>query len=57
MKCPKCQFENPDNGKFCMKYASPMEFYCPNCEAIAPATGKFFKECAYEAHRCDFTYW
>ena len=25
-----------------------MEFYCPNCKAITPATGKFCKECAYD---------
>ena len=47
MKCPKCQFENPDNAKFCIECANPMEFHCPNCGAITPATGKFCQECAH----------
>ncbi len=47
MKCPKCQFENPDSAKFCIECASPMEFHCPNCGAITPATGKFCQECAH----------
>ena len=51
MKCPKCQFENPDNAKFCIECASPMEFHCPNCEAITPATGKFCQECAYDLRK------
>jgi class 3 adenylate cyclase/tetratricopeptide (TPR) repeat protein len=25
-----------------------MEFHCPNCRAITPATGKFCKECGYD---------
>jgi hypothetical protein len=48
MKCPKCQFENPDDAKFCVECASPMEFHCPNCGAVTPATGKFCKECAFD---------
>jgi class 3 adenylate cyclase len=51
MKCPKCQFENPDNAKFCIECANPMEFHCPNCEAITPATGKFCQECAYDLRK------
>ena len=48
MLCPKCQFENPDDAKFCIECASRMEFHCPNCRAITPATGKFCKECGYD---------
>ena len=51
MKCPKCQFENPDNAKFCIECARPMEFHCPNCGAITPATGKFCQECAYDLRK------
>ena len=51
MQCPKCQFENPDNAKFCIECASPMEFHCPNCGAIKPATGKFCRECAYDLRK------
>jgi predicted ATPase/class 3 adenylate cyclase len=28
-----------------------MEFHCPNCEAITPATGKFCQECAYDLRK------
>ena len=45
MQCPKCQFENPEDAKFCIECANPMEFRCPNCGIITPATGKFCKEC------------
>jgi predicted amidophosphoribosyltransferase len=48
MKCSKCQHENPEDAKFCIECASPLEFHCPNCGAITPVTGKFCKECAYE---------
>jgi len=41
MKCSECRFENPDDAKFCVECANPMEFHCPNCKAITPATGKF----------------
>jgi class 3 adenylate cyclase len=51
MKCLKCQHENPDNAKFCIECASPMEFHCPNCGAITPATGKFCMECAYDLRK------
>jgi len=51
MKCPKCQHENPDDAKFCIECASPMEFHCPNCGAITPVTGKFCKECAYDLRK------
>ena len=51
MKCPKCQFENPEEAKFCVECATPMEFHCPNCGAITPATGKFCMECAYDLRK------
>jgi len=51
MKCPECQTDNPDDAKFCIECASPVEFHCPNCGAITPATGKFCKECAYDLRK------
>ena len=48
MLCPKCQFENPDDAKFCIECANKMEFHCPNCGTITPATGKFCKDCGYD---------
>ena len=48
MLCPNCQFENPDDAKFCIECATQMEFHCPNCGIITPATGKFCKECGFD---------
>ena len=48
MQCPQCQFENPDDAKFCIECASQMEFHCPNCGILTPVTGKFCKECGYD---------
>jgi class 3 adenylate cyclase/tetratricopeptide (TPR) repeat protein len=47
MKCTQCQFENPDNAKFCIECGAPMEFHCPQCGAITPVTGKFCMECGH----------
>lgn len=48
MFCPNCQFENPDDAKFCIECGSQLEFHCPNCGIITPVTGKFCKECGYD---------
>ena len=48
MKCPQCQAENPEDAKFCIDCAAPMELLCPNCGAPTPAKGRFCKECAYD---------
>jgi len=45
MKCPKCQHENPDEAKFCIKCGNPMEFHCPKCGANTPVSGDFCMEC------------
>ena len=47
MKCSKCQFENPENAKYCIECGTAVEFHCPKCGAITPATGKFCMECGY----------
>jgi len=47
MKCPKCQFENPDDAQFCIECGNSIEFHCPKCEAITPVTGKFCKACGH----------
>jgi len=48
MKCQKCGFDNPNEAKFCIECATPLDFHCPNCGAVTPATGKFCMECAHE---------
>jgi class 3 adenylate cyclase/tetratricopeptide (TPR) repeat protein len=47
MKCPKCQFENPDEALFCAQCGDAIEFHCPNCGAITLATGKFCIKCGH----------
>jgi len=48
MKCPKCQFENPDGAKFCIECGDPMEFRCPKCGVITPITGTYCLECGHK---------
>jgi len=31
MKCPKCQFENREEARFCKKCGTKLEFTCPSC--------------------------
>ena len=50
MRCPKCQFENPENSKFCGECGSSfeMETVCPNCGSKPPTIFKFCNECGYD---------
>ena len=45
MKCPKCQFENPDDAQFCIKCGRLMEITCPKCGSDTPIIGDFCKKC------------
>jgi class 3 adenylate cyclase len=47
MKCPKCQFENPDDAKFCNECATKLELVCPECGKVNPSGSKFCNECAH----------
>ena len=45
MKCPKCQFDNREDAKFCKECGSKLELTCPGCgNAYTPGT-KFCDEC------------
>ncbi len=46
MKCPKCQFENPEEMQFCGKCASKLELICPNCNFSNPPDFIFCGKCA-----------
>ena len=42
MKCPKCQFENPKDSKFCLECGQKLELKkCPQCGKDLPAEAKF----------------
>ena len=45
MKCPKCQFENPEGSKFCGGCGRKFDFTCSECGANNPAENKFCNEC------------
>ncbi len=47
MKCPKCQFENPDDAKFCNECANKLEHICPKCGKANQPGSKFCSECAH----------
>jgi len=49
MKCPKCQFENPEDSSFCRKCGSSMELdiTCPNCDLKHPHDSNFCNKCGH----------
>ena len=47
MKCPKCQFENREDAKFCNECGSKLEITCSSCGKINPLSSKFCNECGY----------
>jgi len=50
MKCPKCQFENPNGAKFCRDCGTSLELdlTCPNCGSSHPQGSKFCIECGHD---------
>ena len=47
MKCPQCQFENPETVKFCGECGSKIENICPKCSFNNPSQFKFCGECGH----------
>ncbi len=47
MKCPKCQFENPEGMKFCGGCGTKLEKTCPKCNSSNPPGFKFCGECGH----------
>jgi len=45
MKCPKCQFENPEDAKFCNGCGHKLELACPECGKVNPLGSRFCNEC------------
>jgi class 3 adenylate cyclase/tetratricopeptide (TPR) repeat protein len=48
MKCPECQFDNPDSMKFCGKCGSVIQLICNQCDFKNPPGFKFCGECGCE---------
>ena len=47
MKCPECQFENPESTKFCGECGTKLERICPSCNLPNPPQFKFCGECGH----------
>ena len=49
MKCPKCQFRNPEDSVFCGECGSSLELevICSNCGSKPPPGFKFCNKCGY----------
>lgn len=45
MKCPSCQFENPEDMQFCGECGAKLESICPNCNSSNPSQFKFCGKC------------
>jgi len=47
MRCPKCQFENPEGMRFCVECGSKLEITCARCGVTNLPTFKFCGECGH----------
>jgi class 3 adenylate cyclase/tetratricopeptide (TPR) repeat protein len=47
MKCPKCQFDNPEGMKFCVECGEKLEIICPKCGFSNSPIFKFCGECGH----------
>jgi class 3 adenylate cyclase/tetratricopeptide (TPR) repeat protein len=45
MKCPKCQFDNKEEAKFCKKCGTKLEFACPSCGHPYEEDSLFCEQC------------
>lgn len=60
MKCPKCEFENEEEAKFCLDCGERLEIECPLCGKAFPLFAKFCNQCGQdlrqlaETHPIDF---
>jgi class 3 adenylate cyclase/tetratricopeptide (TPR) repeat protein len=51
VKCPKCQFDNPDGMQFCGKCGARLERICPKCNFPNPSDFMFCGKCATSLQR------
>jgi predicted ATPase/class 3 adenylate cyclase len=48
MKCPKCQFENPEGVNFCVECGGKLEIICPKCGYSNSISYKFCGGCGHK---------
>src|SRR4030043_802348 len=51
MKCPKCQFDNPEGAGFCNECGSPLDITCPKCGKANPPGSKFCNSCGQKLEK------
>jgi len=48
MKCPRCQFDNPEGIDFCGKCGTKLEGICPSCNFVNPPEFIFCGKCGHQ---------
>ena len=48
MKCPKCQFDNPEDAIFCNGCGKKLELECPECRKVNPPGSSFCNKCGHD---------
>jgi class 3 adenylate cyclase/tetratricopeptide (TPR) repeat protein len=48
MKCPKCQFDNPEGAKFCNECGNKLEITCSKCGKANPLGSNFCNSCGQD---------
>jgi class 3 adenylate cyclase/tetratricopeptide (TPR) repeat protein len=48
MKCPKCQFKNPEAMQFCGKCGAKLETIFPQCNSSNPSDFRFCGKCGHD---------
>ncbi len=48
MRCPKCDFENPDEARFCAGCGAKLEQACPACDAPVQRDQRFCQNCGHK---------
>lgn len=55
MRCPTCQFENPEDMQFCGRCGSKLATICPKCEFANPPDVQFCGKCGTRLAQEEFT--
>ena len=51
MKCPKCNYTNREDAKFCSECGLKFEITCPKCSFKIRPASKFCDECGYDLRK------
>jgi class 3 adenylate cyclase len=51
MECPKCQFENRGEAKFCKKCGNKLELLCPSCGNPYQSDSIFCDQCGHDLRK------